>query len=174
MLADGMPQWMGYACGAAAGLAAVTDYRAGKVYNWLTLPLFGLGLLVAAWTGAHALLSASLGAGLALAIFLPLFLLGVFGAGDVKLLMALGAALGARGVFELACASILIAGAGSLALLARSGRLRVFLGQLGAFLRSLVTPGLEACWPKLDPTSKAPFSVAVFWGLLFVLLRGPK
>ena len=46
-LVPGMPQWMGWLYGAIAGVAAVTDYRNGKIYNWLTLPALAVGLAVA-------------------------------------------------------------------------------------------------------------------------------
>lgn len=172
-LTEGMPQWVGYAYGAAAAVAAITDYRKGKIYNWLTFPLLGLGLVLAFLLGGwHTLGNAAAGAGLALILFAPLSLASVFGFGDVKLLMALGTVLGPRGVFELACTSILIAGAGSVVLLIRSGRLRPFLNQMWVFLSSITTPGLAAHWPRLDRTSKAPFGIAIFWGLVIVLLRG--
>ena len=77
-------------------IAAATDLRRGKVYNWTTYPAAGLGLLLNA-----VLQPAGLGIGAAalglLIGFVPLFLGyagGFLGGGDVKLMGAVGAFLG--------------------------------------------------------------------------------
>lgn len=77
-------------------IAAITDCRSGKVYNWLTFPaiLFGLGF----WA-AHGLLSGQApGFAQAFTAFLVaaipfglIVILGGLGWGDVKLMAAVGA-----------------------------------------------------------------------------------
>lgn len=78
-----------------AGVACVVDVREQRIPNWLTLGAAAAGLLYQALTaGPSGLLAA--GAGWltgALIFFLP-FALGGLGAGDVKLVAALGAWLG--------------------------------------------------------------------------------
>src|SRR5258708_4015056 len=100
-LVTGMPQWMGWLYGSLAAVAAITDYRTGKIYNWLTLPALVFGLVVASFAGLPTVASALQGVALASLIFLPMFFCGVLGGGDVKLLMAIGTVLGAHGIFFL-------------------------------------------------------------------------
>lgn len=76
-------------------LAAATDWRTRKIPNWITVPgiLAGITLraAIAGWPGAKASLE---GAGLALALLLPLVLMRALGAGDWKLMGAVGAFMG--------------------------------------------------------------------------------
>lgn len=81
-------------------VAAVIDIRTRKIPNWLTLPscLVGvcLNIFHEGWGGLQNSLS-GLAVGFLLLIFV--YLLGGMGAGDVKLLSAVGAFLGPRLVF---------------------------------------------------------------------------
>lgn len=169
-LVTGMPQWIGWAYGAIAAVSAVTDYRSGKIYNLLTFPAILAGFVCAGVVGTDALIQAFTGFGLATAIFLPMFVFGILGGGDVKLLMALGTVLGGRGVLELSVVTILIAGAGAFVLLFVHRRARIFFTQLWLFLRSLFTPGLALQWPKLSREIKAPFGIAIFFGFVYTLV----
>ncbi|MBI3556590.1 MAG: prepilin peptidase [Deltaproteobacteria bacterium] len=171
-LAPGMPQWMGWLSGAVAAIAAVTDYRTGKIYNWLTLPALLAGLVVAVANGVPTMVAALQGVGVAGLIFLPMFFTGILGGGDVKLLLALGTILGAQGIFLLSLVTILIAGAGAVALLFKHRRAGIFVNQLAMFFRSVFTPGLALQWPKLNRDIKAPFGIAIFFGLLYILAGG--
>lgn len=163
--------WGGWLFGAVGAVAAVTDYRSGKIYNWLTLPALVIAIALAAFAGRASLAQAALGLAVATALFLPLYLTGVLGGGDVKLLMALGTWLGPRGTLELAMASILIAGAGAVALLVKHGRVRAFCSEIWVFARTVFTPGLEIQWPRLRRDIKAPFGIAIFLGFLCVLMQ---
>ncbi len=84
---------------AASGSAAAIDLRTGRIPNLLTatvavtgFALAGLGL-----TG-HSMAGALAGALIGFALMLPGHLLGGTGAGDVKLLAALGTLLGPVGI----------------------------------------------------------------------------
>ena len=79
---------------AVAGLAAIIDVRARRIPNWVTLSAFLAGIILQAATGRASLVSAFLGCGLALLIYVPLYAVQAFGAGDVKLMAALGTILG--------------------------------------------------------------------------------
>jgi prepilin peptidase CpaA len=83
----------------AAALAAWTDWRTGRIPNWLTFGAAGIGLVLSVLPGILArdvgqaliaLLIALLGALLCSAIPLLLFWKGGMGGGDVKLFAALG------------------------------------------------------------------------------------
>ena len=99
--------------------------------------------------GAAALL-----AGLGLALLLPFYVMRGVGAGDVKLLAALGALLGPQSLLLVALYAALIGGLLSLFVLARRGRLQLALYQL------LVQRTLPA-----RSGAKAPYAVAIASGV---------
>jgi prepilin peptidase CpaA len=88
-------QW-GAAIGASLA-ASAWDLRTGRIPNWLTLPFAATGLAVAAcFTGRHAF-GDTLAATVLLALpYAFLFALGKGGAGDAKMMGAIGAWLGLR------------------------------------------------------------------------------
>ena len=108
-------------------LAACTDLWKFRVYNLLTLPALMVGLLVSTVLGGWAGLGASLlGAGFGFGILVVFYALGGVGAGDVKLLTAVGAWLGPFWTVHVFIASALAAGVYAVGLiLARGGPLAV-------------------------------------------------
>jgi prepilin peptidase CpaA len=88
-------------------VACVTDLRSKRIPNVLTLPGALAGVLYHALWGGMSAGSALAGLAVGLFLFLPLYLLRGMGAGDVKLLAALGAWLGVVDVaWVAACAAI--------------------------------------------------------------------
>ncbi|MGA7409852.1 MAG: A24 family peptidase [Bryobacteraceae bacterium] len=79
---------------AVAVIAAFIDVRSRRIPNWLSLSAFLAGLIVHGVGGPSGIVDALLGCGLALMIYVPLFALQALGAGDVKLMAALGTILG--------------------------------------------------------------------------------
>jgi prepilin peptidase CpaA len=76
-------------------IATFTDVRSRRIPNWLVLPFLVLGIGVSTWRyGWHGLGQSAGGAALGLVIFGFLFWMGGMGAGDVKLLAAIGAWIG--------------------------------------------------------------------------------
>ena len=91
--------------------AMCTDLRWSRIPNWLTFPAMGFALLAHAWVGGlqGALFSlAGLGAGLGL--FLVLYVTGSSGAGDVKMMAAVGALIGPYGALLSGLLAILVGG----------------------------------------------------------------
>jgi prepilin peptidase CpaA len=85
---------------AALGLATASDLRQRRIPNLLTFATVALGLaLNAGFFGLDGLRESAQGAGLGLAMLLPLFVLRWMGAGDVKLMAAIGALKGPEFVF---------------------------------------------------------------------------
>jgi prepilin peptidase CpaA len=109
-------------------VACVTDVRTRRIPNLLT---FGGA---AAALAAHGVVGGWSGLGLALAgwaagcaLFIPFFLLGGMGAGDVKLLAALGAWLGPRDALWLAIYASIAGGVVALAIAMSYGYLMTAL-----------------------------------------------
>ena len=80
------------------GTAVVTDLRLSRIPNWLTFPAMTIALVAHTWTnGVGGMVFSLAGLGAGLALFLILHLSGNIGAGDVKLMAAVGALLGPYG-----------------------------------------------------------------------------
>jgi prepilin peptidase CpaA len=92
-------------------LAATTDLRSFKIYNAISLPLLATGLAYHGLVGGQgALLGSLLGALFGFGVLVVLYVVGGMGAGDVKLLAAVGAWLGLPQTFYVFIASCLAAG----------------------------------------------------------------
>jgi prepilin peptidase CpaA len=102
-------QWA--AVGAVAAAAAVTDVRTGRVPNVLTLGAAAAALVFyGVSAGGSGLITSALGVVVGLSLFLPFFVLGGMGGGDVKLLAALGGWLGPIGAVKAAVCAALAGG----------------------------------------------------------------
>ncbi len=91
-------------------IAAVTDVWKFKVYNALTLPLLVSGLLYhAVVNGLTGFLGSSFGVLFAFSLLIAFYLIGGMGAGDIKLVAAVGAWLGLPLTLYVLCVSSLAA-----------------------------------------------------------------
>ena len=141
------------------GTAAWTDVRSYRIPNWLTG--FGLlaGLLLSVWNVPHPMQGLMLAfGGVALGLFalLPLYLIRVLGAGDVKLMAMVGAFLGLPGTLH-ALAFVLVTGglvAIAYALSRRIGR------QVLANLRQITTSVALAAMTGVPANGLAGFQSA--------------
>ncbi len=80
--------------------AAITDVRSSKIPNFITFPLALIGLSIhGTMNGLEGLLFSAKGLGLGFGLLLIFYMLGGMGAGDVKLLGAVGAIIGPTDVF---------------------------------------------------------------------------
>ena len=81
-------------------LAVYLDIRTSRIPNWLTFTGMGSGLLVhILLEGAQGTIFSLSGLGTGLILFFAFYFLGAMGAGDVKLMGAVGAMVGPYGAF---------------------------------------------------------------------------
>ena len=100
---------------AILAVAVYHDIRTHRIPNMLTLLGLLAGLLLQIiGHGLHGVTSGLLGAGVGLVCFAPFYLRRAMGAGDLKLLAAVGAFLGPQGAFFAALFSLLAGGLGAI------------------------------------------------------------
>jgi prepilin peptidase CpaA len=125
-------------------LACAWDLRTRLIPNWLTFGGAGLGLAVATATGGLGGLLAS-GAGwlVGLLLFFPIFMLRGLGAGDVKLLAAVGAWLGSTTVLWVALYTAIAGGVLAVAASLAAGYLRQALSNVWLLLMHWRVAGIR-------------------------------
>ncbi len=123
-------------------IAAGTDVWKFKVYNVLTFPALLTGLVASTCLGGwDGLRTALLGAALGLGLLIVFFAMGGVGAGDVKLLAALGAWLGPNMIYQVFIASALAAGLYAVVLLVLQGGVLTAFGRVAMIGQKIVMMG---------------------------------
>lgn len=154
-------------------LSAYTDYRTRKIYNKYTYPAFFVGLICHAIVfGLDGLLSGLLAAVVMLVIGLAMLFFNVIGAGDIKLLIVVGAFLGGQGLAEVAFYSVLAGGVGGLIVALFNGYLWDMLKRMGRFFRGLYRMLLYRSEVMREPLERderswIPFAIAILAGSIF-------
>jgi prepilin peptidase CpaA len=152
-------------------VAAWTDLRDRKIPNWLTIPGIFVGIALNSYLkGWHGTKTSLEGAGLALLVLLPLVLLRALGAGDWKLMGAVGAFLGPALFPFVLVGSVFVAGLMAIVQMVRTRRVIETLSNLAVlvqgFLSLRVNPEISLDNPVL---MKLPFGVAVAVGTLICM-----
>jgi len=112
-------------------VATLTDLSQRRIPNLLTYPAMLMGALVNSYqSGVDGLLFGMGGVALGLGLLLIFHLLGMMGAGDVKLMGAVGSFLGPMGVFQAFLFTALAGGVYAVIVLALKGQLIRFLKRL--------------------------------------------
>src|SRR5258708_9149895 len=150
----------------ATAICAVTDARWGKVYNVITSPSALIGIGLSFYSSPPTPAMSLLGLAAALVCFGLVRKISGMGAGDVKLVAAVGALKGlaflAYGTFYILCAATLT----GLVLIAWQGRMIPVLKWVAQTLVSAVSPNLAR--RKLDhELTPMPFAPAIFIGCVF-------
>ncbi len=123
----------------AGCLAAIFDFRFRRIPNWLCAAAFCLGLAMNTWLkGMEGARSAALGTGLAVAIYLPLYLARAVGGGDLKFMAALGAIAGPSVWLAIFLITSLGSGVAAIALGLMKGRLRRTLSNVAFIFAELL------------------------------------
>ncbi|WP_163559620.1 A24 family peptidase [Halomonas sp. NO4] len=153
------------------GLAVMSDMTKRVIPNFLTLAGAAMGLLLqGVLEGLGGVLAAIYGLLVGLAVFMPGYLMGFTGAGDAKLMAAVGTFLGPLGAFQAALASII---AGSIIALFYIGFAVLFrrssspVARYGLMAKTLVATG-RPIYIKPEKGEvmgrKFPFAVAIAIG----------
>lgn len=120
--------------------AAIIDGLQRRVPNWLTYHLALGGLLFAGYNaGTGGLLWSLNGLAVGLALLLPLYAIGGMGAGDVKLLAAVGSWTGASMIFWSFAVSAILGGIIALVMAIVSGRFARHFVQFQEITREILT-----------------------------------
>ena len=158
--------------------AGCFDWESRRIPNWLTVPSLLLGLVGNTIAfGLQGAKTALAGAGLALAILLPVVWLRALGAGDWKLMGALGAALGPRQIVAVLLATVFLAGIIAVAQISWRKRWSTALSNLVEIVQGFLVFGFQPN-PRVNLDNSEmlslPFGVAAagatvvcFWALRF-------
>jgi prepilin peptidase CpaA len=149
-----------------AAIAGWSDWRWRRIPNWLTVPGLVVGIGANAttqgWTGVKDSL---LGAGLGLALLLPLVLVRSLGAGDWKLTGALGAFLGPQRLIAVLLGTILVAGLMAIVWIVAKKRVR----QTGRNIWQMLVAFVRFRLPAPDVTLDGPESLKVPFGVAMAM-----
>jgi prepilin peptidase CpaA len=129
---------------ALAVVAGWIDWRSRRLPNWLTVPAFAIGIsanaIIFGWAG---LKDALLGALIPMGILLPVVLLHGLGAGDWKLMAALGAIVGREEILHVLVVTILFAGLIAFGQMVWQKRVMVTMRNLYELVRGFFIFGLK-------------------------------
>ncbi len=153
-------------------MAIDADVRERRIPNVLVLLVLSTGLVLnafgpdngragplAQYPGALGLGSALLGALVGLTVFLPLHLMRAMGAGDVKLLAALGTFLGPVEIVNLALFILIVGGVLAVARMLWYGSSRRVLGNVRLALSDLGS-GQQHFDPATQSVDRMPYALA--------------
>lgn len=160
-------------------LAVWHDVRSRRIPNWLVAgaALAGVVLNASAMPGALGFWPAVGGWALGLALLMPMYAFKTLGAGDVKLMAAIGAFIGPQAVTGAVLASLLAGGVLALVVSAWHGSLRQMTGNSYHLLLNSLMRGIAGQRPDIDapaaPSGKLPYAIAIAAGtvIYLVLLR---
>jgi prepilin peptidase CpaA len=162
--------------GAVVLAGAAADWSIRRIPNWLTLPAMAAGLALNAAGGRLG--SAAGGMAAALAVYFAFFALGFRGAGDGKLMGAVGAFVGWPQVAVVMALVALAGGAAAVAVALRYGA----LGRVARSAASIVGDLVCLRWSELRRRSdyrapgalRLPHGPVIAAGTLAFLLLSPR
>ncbi|ACC74396.1 prepilin peptidase [Paraburkholderia phymatum] len=173
---NGVPFPVGPCVLALVAIAAIYDLHARRIPNWLVVIGLGVGLAVQA--ALHGMASGMslwvVGALTGGAMLMPGYLLRMLGAGDVKLMAAVGCFCGGAGAFQAALAVCAVGGVWALVELLRHGQMRAGLQNMTAALTDVWmpsggTPHAGSTRTRRPTAGSLPYGVAIAVGTMLAL-----
>ncbi|HXB63172.1 MAG TPA: A24 family peptidase [Acidobacteriaceae bacterium] len=167
------------AASVCAAMGSITDVRSRRVPNWLTGPSILIGLaLHFAFGGWHGMFVAAAAGLICGAIFLVFFIAGGMGAGDVKLITAIGCLVGMSNIVSVLALTAIAGGVMAVALAVSRGQLKQTLFNVGALASHHTTQGLKP-HPELNVLNKntlrLPYALAIAAGTIITFyLQGAR
>ena len=149
-----------------------TDFRWGKIFNRLTVPMIVLGVaLNLVWRGEDGLLRAGEGVLLGFTFFAVSAVFGrLLGGGDVKLLMAIGALQGPDFLMWTLFYMALVGAALAIALALYRGVLTPRVRYLTASCYLRMAPGAPIARAEAKGGPRLPYAIAIAMGSVTTLL----
>ena len=149
----------------------LTDLIQKKIYNWTTLPGIGLGFLInGIFDGFSGLKSAGLGFAIGFGFLFIIFLVGGMGAGDVKLMGAIGAIKGYPFIISALVYSILVGGFIAFAVLVWKKKFLRTERNIFFFLISKIFPFIHSPGMNKEQMEKVPFGIAIVIGTIWAMI----
>ena len=154
---------------AGAGLGAAIDIRTRRIPNVITLgtAVAGLGLAFAGWSGISPA-SSMLGLLLGLLFMLPGYVFGGTGAGDVKLMAAVGAVLGVQRIVPAVLLTAIAGGVLAVVIAIGTRRLGATLRRTGWLLTAPAEASREIKAP--DAGNRFAYGPAILLGSVLAAL----
>jgi prepilin peptidase CpaA len=155
-------------------IAAISDLRSYKIPNWLTFSTIIAGIVYYTYAkGYQGFLFSVKGVFLGIALLIFFYFMGGTGAGDVKLMGAVGGLLGPKGVFMAFLFTTLLGGIYAIVLLALHGGLKDKVKRYGMMLKTFIFSHRMIYIPP-DNKEKKPilcYGVVIALGTLISVMR---
>lgn len=150
--------------------AAVYDIRYRRIPNWLTVMGVAVGLLLNSflYPGWPGLRLGLLGLAVAFGVYFVLYALRAMGAGDVKLMAAIGAMVGWQNWFGIFIITAIFGGAAALVLVLMRGRLKRTLFNV-SFILSEMKSGRPAYLGKDELDVRNPKALGLPHGAVIAV-----
>lgn len=155
-------------------IAAIGDLRFRKIPNWLTFSTIIVGIIYHTYTkGCQGFLFSLMGVFLGLAFLMVFYFMGGTGAGDVKLMGAVGGLLGPMGVFTAFLFTALLGGIYSIVVLILHGGFKDIVKRYGMMFSTFIFTKKMTYIPP-DNKEKMPilcYGVVIALGTLISIMR---
>lgn len=154
-------------------LASAFDLHRRRIPNALTFPAMVAGIVY--WTffnGMEGFMQGTGGLLIGIGFLIVFYLMGMMGAGDVKLMGAVGSFLGPQGVFHAFLYSAIIGGLYALFVLARCKVMKQTMGRYGLMVKGYLATGhLMYIPPEEGSLPMLCYGVAISIGTVLSVLK---